>query len=324
MDVRRYTPELAEIWDAFVQGSRNGTIFHTRRFLSYHPAERFHDQSLLLYEGSRLIALLSAAEQGKGEKKSLVSHPGSTFGGLVLSPKAGAAETFEVVDTLLKFLRKEGYSSLSLLRLTPQPLCRALSDDQTYALIKHGFRLACNELSSVIPLAHLTEDTLLSSFDEKTRNKVRQAERAGVQVSLSEEYALYWTILESNLGERHAVKPTHTLEEIQRLLSLFPDAIRLFGAYEGKILMAGILTVDVTERATYCKYIAQDFSFQKKRPLNLLITTVLRDCLERHKEVLDLGVAMAEEKTGLHEGIFVFKEGFGGQSVRRESWEISL
>lgn len=324
MDIRRYTPDLADTWDNFVSQSRNGTLFHTRRFLSYHPEERFQDHSLLFFHKNRLQAVLPAAERLEEGKRCLSAHPGATFGGLVLSPKAGAVDTLDAIAALLPYAQGEKFSRIAFLRLTPVPLCTTVSDDQQYALMRHGFSPFRFELGCMVFLHGLTEESLLTTFDGKTRNEVRQAERAGVSVRLSDEYAAFWPILERNLGERHAIKPTHTLSEIQRLLTLFSDSIRLFGAYAGSVLMAGVVTVDIAGNGVYCKYIGQDFQFQKKRPLDLLITAVLRDCLRRQKHVLDLGVAMAEGPTGLHDGIFAFKEGFGARSVRRESYALEL
>lgn len=324
MDVRLYTPDLADTWDDFVRASRNGTLFHTRRFFSYHPEDRFEDHSLLFYDGNRLVAVLPAAIREGNSKRSLVSHPGATFGGFVLSEKAGAVDTFDVIATLVSCAREKKFSCVELLRLTPTPLCEVASDDQQYALTRHGFSLFRLELGCMVFLHGLKEEALLTMFDGKPRNEVRQAERAGVDVRLSGEYEAFWPILERNLTQRHGVQPTHTLQEIRHLRELFPEALRLFGAYDGNTLIAGIVTIDATGHAVYCKYIGQDFAYQKKRPLNLLIAAVLKNCLKRGKSVLDLGVAMADGKTGLHDGIFAFKEGFGARSVRRESYTIDL
>ena len=35
-----------EPWDRFVKNANNGTIIHLRKFLSYHPNDRFIDHSI--------------------------------------------------------------------------------------------------------------------------------------------------------------------------------------------------------------------------------------------------------------------------------------
>ena len=45
--IRRFIHSDEKVWDAFVASSNNGTLFHTRKFLSYHPKDRFLDHSLV-------------------------------------------------------------------------------------------------------------------------------------------------------------------------------------------------------------------------------------------------------------------------------------
>ena len=56
MRLVRFEPNLASEWDEFISHSKNGTLFHSRAFLSYHPPERFQDYSYMAYEGDRLVA----------------------------------------------------------------------------------------------------------------------------------------------------------------------------------------------------------------------------------------------------------------------------
>ena len=59
-----YNPENpeSENWDQFVWNADNGNIFHTRRFLSYHPKTRFKDHSLIFRYKNSIKALFPAVE----------------------------------------------------------------------------------------------------------------------------------------------------------------------------------------------------------------------------------------------------------------------
>ena len=61
--VRPYTPADEAEWDRFVMHeSGNGTFLQTRNFLNYHPAGRFTDASLMVYnEHGGLGAVVPAA-----------------------------------------------------------------------------------------------------------------------------------------------------------------------------------------------------------------------------------------------------------------------
>ena len=48
IEVVRYDNKLHRgLWEGFIRDSINGNLFHTRRFLDYHPEGRFMDHSLL-------------------------------------------------------------------------------------------------------------------------------------------------------------------------------------------------------------------------------------------------------------------------------------
>ena len=321
MDIRPYSPDLKKTWDDFVwQQSRNGTLFHTRQFLEYHPQDKFQDHSLLFYDGNKIKAVLTAAV----DDKHLISHPGASYGGLVLSKKTDAAEVLEIVESLCKYLSDKKFTKASLLRLTPTPLRGMASDDQEYALLRHGFKLSCFELANTLPLDGLTEENLIESFDMRCRNKVRQAERAGIEVSQCDEYEAFWPILEEVLKERHHLEPTHTLEEMQNFIAQYPNHIKLFGAFKDKKLIAGLVRIDVAEHADYVLYMAQDFSYKKERPVNLLVTEAVRDSIRRGKRVIHIGVSTYNAGEDLNEGLCGFKEGFGAFCVRRESYTLDI
>ena len=53
LSVERYNGNESE-WDQFViEKSMNGTFIQTRKFINYHPANRFEDCSLCVRKGKR-------------------------------------------------------------------------------------------------------------------------------------------------------------------------------------------------------------------------------------------------------------------------------
>ena len=46
-----------EDWDRFVLNSDNGTIFHTRKFLSYHPKTRFKEASIVVTKNNKTLVI---------------------------------------------------------------------------------------------------------------------------------------------------------------------------------------------------------------------------------------------------------------------------
>ena len=69
MDVIKYDKSFKDLWEEFVISSNNGTIFHKRKFLSYHPPERFKDNSLLFINNNKIISVITAVDIEKKERK---------------------------------------------------------------------------------------------------------------------------------------------------------------------------------------------------------------------------------------------------------------
>ncbi len=85
--IEAYRPELAAAWDALVAAAPGGTLMQSRRFLDYH-GPRFRELSLVGRRkpgGPLTLAFPLAADPGAADRA--VSHPGSSFGGLILTER---------------------------------------------------------------------------------------------------------------------------------------------------------------------------------------------------------------------------------------------
>ena len=67
----KYEDSLEEQWDKFItEKSINGTFLQSRRFFNYHPAGRFKDVSLVVYnEKNNIAALIPACELEQDGKR---------------------------------------------------------------------------------------------------------------------------------------------------------------------------------------------------------------------------------------------------------------
>ena len=317
-----YVGAFEQKWDAFVHTARNGTIFHTRRFLAYHPHDRFTDASLLLMDGEKIVGLLPAASREENGKKILVSHPGASYGGLVVDSSASVEDTGEMIDAIINEAKKEKFAGVSMLRLPPASLQTMYAEDQLYWMYHRGFTMTRCEMDGAIDVDALRGTDVLESLTGKCRNMVRQAERAGITVKLTNDFKTYWPILEGVLKGRHGTKPTHAYEEIQKLHNLLPEGFRLLSAYEGKTMVGGIVLVTINDRALYTLYMAQEYASQQKHPMHLLLVEAIRLAIQEKRRVLHLGVSTEDGGKKINEGLFFFKESFGCRPVRRESWEL--
>lgn len=315
-----FTEARASQWDAFVAASRNGTVFHTRRFLSYHPRDRFSDASLLFLDGDSVVAVLPAAEKDG----RLVSHPGASYGGLVLGDDVSVTDTGAMLDVLLAFAKEKKYAGVSLLRVPPSSLQRAHSEDLQYWAYQRGFQMTRCEMDGAIDLVGFTDDSALRLLTPKCRNMVRQAENAKIETRLSNDFDSFWPILEGLLRGRHGTAPTHGVEEIKNLHALLPEHFRLLSAHQDGRMVGGIVLVTINDRALYTLYMAQEYAARKDHPMHMLLVEATKLAIAEKRRELHLGVSTEDGGKKVNEGLFFFKESFGCRPVRRETWEITF
>jgi len=84
-----YEPNHRETWENFVATSNNGTLYHTQKFLGYHPPKRFHDFHHLISVDDKIRCVIPGAITESEVGKTYVSYPGSSFGGFVV-PRVSA------------------------------------------------------------------------------------------------------------------------------------------------------------------------------------------------------------------------------------------
>jgi hypothetical protein len=315
-----FKTDQADRWDAFVRNANNGTLFHLRQFLSYHPPDRFIDHSLMLFDGNELVALLPAAERTIEGRRILISHPGSSYGGPVTAVGLSFQKSYAIAESLVEYARAKAFDGITL-TFPPTIYNLRLSNYMDFALIQHGFQYAKREISSILYLES-SPDKNLAKFTPASRRAVKKAKNGGVEVQFSDDYAGFYKILLGNLERRHGVKPTHTLAELQRLSELFPDDIKLLAAYHEDRMIAGITIFNANPDVTLAFYISHDDNYQEYRAVNLLFYELIHWAIGQNFKFLDFGIFTISGEPNL--GLARFKESFGSSGMFRDTLSIDL
>ncbi len=314
MEIVRFTEKDRKQWEEFVQQANNGTIFHTIKFLSYHPPERFKSHHLLIKEKQNIIALFPAVI----EDKTIISHKGASYGGFVLKSGLGIHDIYLCVTHLIEFLKKEGIKKV-ILTQTPLIYYREPNQYIDFALMKHGFKYRKREITAVIPL-DVAEPLFV--FHPDARRSTKKALREGVKVRITDDYSQYYEILENNLGMRHNVSPTHTLSELLKLKNMFPEDIILFGAYLKERMIGGIVIFVTNPKVILAFYISHNNQYQAYRPVNLLFYEVIKWGRLKGFKYLDLGTFTLNMEPNW--GLGRFKENFNARGFLRDTYETEL
>ena len=309
--VARYTARRQPEWDAFVRAARNATFLFYRDYMDYHR-DRFADQSLMIFHGQKLVALLPANLNAEG---TLISHEGLTYGGLVVGRTASLGEVLACFHAALQHLHQQHISRLLFKRL-PSFYNTLPDDDVAYALFLLEARLYRRDCASVVTQA----DRL--PFRASRRREVEKAARLGVRVVPETSFQPFWKLLlEPQLALRYHVKPVHTLEEITLLAARFPDNIKQFSAYCGDEIVAGT-TIYETPTVAHSQYAAVSDRGRKIDAQAFLFEWLTNEHY-RAKRFFDLGISNEFEGRVINHGLLDWKEGFGARSCAHDFYEIA-
>lgn len=306
----KYNQSFKDIWNSFVAESKNGTFMLNRNYVEYH-SDRFADNSLLFFQGNSLMAVLPAS----AHDKEVRSHGGLTYGGFITGKKMTAQCMLEVMEACLSFLQREGFTSLVYKRV-PYIYYSYPSDEDLYALFRFDAILSKRDISTAVLMNNRMR------FSERRRRNLKKAINAGLRFMQTDDYHAYMELLSEVLASRHGAKPVHTVEEIERLSTLFPDNIKLYATFNGERMLAGTIIYE-TNKVAHAQYIASSTEGRQLGALDLifnqLITEVYSDIT-----YFDFGTSNENKGRFLNEGLIEQKQEFGARAVAYDEYKILL
>ncbi len=317
MNIKRYTPNDAPLWDAFVRGSRNGTFLFERAYMDYHQ-DRFQDHSLIFTDDKeRIVALLPANERGT----SFYSHQGLTYGGFILSAKTTSSDVFALFDTLIAYLCERGFEQLYY-KAMPTIYHQAPAQEEEYVLWRLGATLDVCNLSCTIDLQ---DQALVLSPETSRRYRYNKLGREGYIVDWMASLEEFWPILTNNLQLKYEATPVHSLDEIVRLQQAFPDEILCCVVRDAEGVAQGGVVLFVSEQVAHAQYCSASPSGKKNGVLDYLYMSVLENYrLQQEIRYFDFGTSNEAGGRVLNDSLIAFKESFGGRGVTYKTWRLSI
>ena len=314
LTVVAYTPEHAALWDAWCANAGNATFLHSRKFLSYHDY-RFDDCSVLFFDSGQLVGVMPAARD-QHDPHRVVSHPGATYGGIVHQGWLLGARIIEAFYLLKLHYQNLGYTKL-LYKPLPYIYAQTPSQDDLYALFRHGAqRLRCD---------------LSSTIDLSARRVVSERRQRGLKksiklVALTADNALldsFWGVLTDNLARKHDAEPVHTRNELAILIARFPEQIQLRCATIKGCVEAGVILFNSTN-VWHAQYIAASEKGYAASALDAIFAAILDEAKIAGARYFDFGISNEAGGWVLNEGLYRFKSEFGGGGVVYDFFELDL
>jgi hypothetical protein len=277
--------------------------------MEYH-SDRFKDFSLMVYKDDKIIALLPLnINDGK-----VYSHQGLTFGGLLVSKKCKFNEVLESFKSILSFLSSEKLEQLHY-KTAPKTIFTQPADEIDYLLFKIKAVLTRTDLASTISLQNPLK------IQSNRIEGVKKAKKLGLRISEENNFGAFWNdILLPNLEQTHGAKPTHTLEEIEKLATLFPKNIKQFNVYNKETIVGGA-TIFENDHHIHVQYISGNNDKQRLGSLDFLFHYLIT---ERYKDRMyfDFGTSNENQGTNINEGLMYWKECFGARSIAHNFYTI--
>ncbi len=314
--IRSYGPADGEVWDELVSRSCNGTFLHTRRFMSYH-GNRFRDRSLVLEDRrGRVVGVFPAAES-PADDRSVVSHPGLTYGGILHDGSIRGASMVGALSGISQYYQSRGYRKFRY-KAVPVIYHSAPAEDDLYALFRLGARLYRSDLSATIDL---------SNRGRITERRMRSRRRALAEGVFTEETwteaAAFWRILESNLSRRHGVSPVHSLAEIQTLHSRFPaDIMLVISKIDSELVGGAVLFAAAC--VLHVQYTATTECGRAASATDIVMEHAIKLATKRGCRFFDFGVCTLDEGHTLNQDLYQFKVSFGAGGVTYDHYELDL
>jgi hypothetical protein len=305
--VEFYASGLRSEWEAVVEASAKGTLLHSRAFLDYH-GDRFRDRSLVFFAPGDphpfgIWPIVEAPE----DRRLLISHAGSTFGGLVLRG-SNPVRTAGCIAAGARRLMAEGYRAIRN-KLVPV-LLTAQPDETDLRIFLRSGRILRADLWSLVRLDRFYRPAA------KRRASVRAAERHALRLrdgDRDEDWAQFHALLHGNLAERHGVAPVHSLQELRDLRARLGSRSGLLLAFSADgNLAAGTWLIDYGHGTRHTQYIASSEEGRRDGAVDLLLATAIDRATRQGMTQFSFGINTLPDGVATNLGLMRYKLRFGG------------
>ena len=209
-------------------------------------------------------------------------------------------------DTNIKYLNENGIETL-VLKQIPDFYKSSHSQELEYAFFLVEATLDACEAASVI--------NLNSNFQIQSNRLegLKKAKNQNLILKEEADFSSFWQqLLEPMLKRQFNKEPTHSLEEIKRLKTNFPERIKQYNVYRDKKIVAGT-TIFETSNAVHTQYIASDTNRQLLGSLDYLFHWLITQHY-KDKNYFSFGTSNFKKGSVLNSGLNYWKETFGART----------
>lgn len=309
--------EKDKVDEFILDRSSNGEFINSIRYLSYHPENRFFDDSIVVKDlGSGVIKGVVMAGFKTNDKEMIISHPGTTFSGPIFKDTQSVVEIEKILQLVLKYY--EGKYSRIEFRMQPTIYSSQPIEDISYILIKNGFDFGYTALSNVIDLSHIkSEEDIFKMYDSKRRNQIRKSIRDFeydflMENSIEENI---WNNMNDNIEGKFNASTTHSFNEITNLKNKFPNEIIPYNTQKLDGQYGAFALVYKFKNVFHTQYLDLNYNLSREYPNLLLIHSLIKQAVSEGFKIFSFGPSTENGGEDINEGLYNYKKGFGGGRI---------
>ncbi|ARD67577.1 GNAT family N-acetyltransferase [Eubacterium limosum] len=326
--VEKYKDFEEKEWDDFVlNDSVNGTFLQTRRFLNYHPKNRFEDNSLIIKDKKGTIAAVCPACNIKENGyKVFYSHKGSTFGGIIIRRKYYISnKVLEMIDLIDQYLGDKNYEEITL-KITPSLFSKESPELLEYCLENRNYNEYA-ELSTYIDY-YSYKEKITSNFTQGKRTNVNNGIKEGLsfqRLNDDDKIRNFYEILCQNL-HKYKTNPVHSIEELLEFKnSSLKDICQFYGVFkENEMIAGGMVFYFEQTNVAHTQYLAAKEEYATLSPSTFLYYGIIKEMKEKNICKLSWGISTEDKGKILNEGLIKSKEAYGSKYSLNRTFYKSL
>lgn len=304
-----YSAEHRTLWDDVVTKSKNGNFLHQRDYMDYH-AHRFDEQSVIVLKHDNPVAVFPCNRVGD----QISSYGGLTYGGLIYGNNLHMVSVLDIFDRIADHYRRANVKRI-LYKAIPHIFHRYPAEEDLFALHRSGARIYRRDISSAIRL-----DSRIK-FSDSRKCTIRKSAKLGIAIREGEFFSEYHELL-TRVVAKYGTEPVHTPEELQLLKGRLPDNIRLFGAFVGEKLLAGVIIYDFGP-VVHTQYMASSDAGREIGALDFVLAHLIEEIFAS-RQYFNFGISTEHDGKYLNAGLIFQKEGFGARGIVHDFYEWDL
>ena len=311
VSIEAYSKIHKSRWDDFINLSKNSTFLFRRDFMDYH-SDKFDDHSLLVFKDSELIALFPSNTIGK----SVYSHQGLTYGGILVKSDMKFTQYLELFENILNYYFDKSFEKLFIKQI-PSIYNSDFNGELDYLAFITEANIYRRDIISVIDMQNDF------NFSKDRIQGYKRGVKNNLEIKETDDLDEFWNIiLIPRLSDKHSVKPVHNLGEIQKLKNNFKQNIRQFNVYHDGEIVAGT-TIFQTKNVIHVQYIGSNMEKNLLGSLDFLFYNLITKIFPKHK-YFDFGTSNEQQGKKINKGLIYWKEGYGAKSLIQDFYEIEI